>query len=335
MQSLFGGRAMKLQRRQFLHLAAGAIALPILPRIASAQAYPARPITMIVPFAAGGPADVVARLMAEQMKASLSQPIIIENVSGADGSIGVGRAARATPDGHTIGFGTWATHVLNAAIYAPRHDVARDMEPIAPIVTLPSVLYARKSMPANNLKELIAWLRANPDKASHGTVTSGMHAFGAFFQKETGTRFHFVPYRGQAPAVQDLLAGQIDLMWGAPINLPQVRAGSIKAYVVTAKSRLKIAPDIPTAEEAELPSLSLSTWWALFAPKETPKSVVDVLNAAAVNALADSAVRERLIDLGMEVFPRDQQTAAALGALVKADIEKWWPIIKAANIRGE
>jgi tripartite-type tricarboxylate transporter receptor subunit TctC len=281
-----------------------------------------------VPFAAGGPTDLVARIMAERMKMSLGQFIIIENVSGADGSIGVGRVARATPDGHTIGLGTWATHVVNGAIYALRYDTASDFEPIAPIFATPAVLYAKKALPANNPTELIAWLKANPDKASLGTQTSGMHAMGAFFRKETGTRFQFVPYRGEATAVQDLRAGQIDLMWGTPTVLPQVRSGNIKAYVVTAKTRLKIAPDIPTAEEEGLPALAFSGWGALFAPKGTPRKITNTLNAAAVDALTDPLVRQRLIDIGLELFPRDQQTPEALGALVKADIEKWWPIIK-------
>jgi tripartite-type tricarboxylate transporter receptor subunit TctC len=326
---------MKLPRRRFLHLAAGAAALPAASSIARAQTYPTRPITMIVPFPPGGTTDVVARIMAERMKMSLGQSIIIENVSGANGSTGVGRAARATPDGYTIDMGQWGTHVVNGAIYTLRYDLVGDFEPIAPIVTIPLVLYARKAMPGNDLTELIAWLKANPDKASHATATAGLHALGALFQKETGTRFQFVPYRGEAPATQDLIAGQIDLMWNSSNNLTQVRAGSIKAYVVTSKTRLTIAPDIPTADEAGLPGLSFSSWYGLFAPKGTPKNITDNLNAAAVGALADPAVRQRFTDIGLEVFPRDQQTSQALGALVKADIEKWWPIIKAANIRGE
>jgi tripartite-type tricarboxylate transporter receptor subunit TctC len=265
---------------------------------------------------------------------SLGQAVIIENLSGAEGRTGTGRAARATPDGYTIEIGLWSTHVVNAAIYALPYDTFNAFEPVAPIGTFPMVLYAKKAMPANNLKELIAWLKMNPDKASYGTVTAGLHALGAFFQEETGTRFQFVPYRGEAPAVQDLVGGQIDLMWGSTNNLGQLRAGSIKAYVVTSKTRLTIAPDIPTVEEIGLPELSFSPWSALFAPKGTPKNVIDSLNTAAVDALADPTVRQRFADIGMEVFPRDQQTPQALGALVKADVEKWWPIIKAANIMG-
>jgi tripartite-type tricarboxylate transporter receptor subunit TctC len=289
---------------------------------------------MIVPFPAGGPNDLVARIIAERMKISLGQTIIIENVSGADGSIAVGRAARATPDGYTIEMGQWGTHVVNGAIYDLRYDLVGGFEPIAPIITAPMVLYAKKAMPATNLKELIAWLKINPNKASYGTVTAGLHALGAFFQEQTGTRFQFVPYRGEAPAVQDLVGGQIDLMWGSTNNLGQLRAGSIKAYAVTSSARLTIAPDIPTVEELGLPELSFSPWSALFAPKGTPKNVINSLNTAAVDALADPTVRQRFADIGMEVFPRDRQTPQALAALVKADIEKWWPIIKAANIMG-
>jgi tripartite-type tricarboxylate transporter receptor subunit TctC len=246
-----------------------------------------------------------------------------------------GRVARAPPGGYTIVFGAWTTHVLNGAIYALRYDLVGDFEPIALISTVPFVLYAKKTLPAIDLNELIAWLKANPEKASHGTVSAGSHAVAALFQKETGTRFQFVPYRGAAPAIQDLLAGQIDLMWGFPDYLVQVRAGGIKAYVVTAKARLTTAPDIPTVEEAGLPRLSFSSWFGLFGPKGTPKNVTNKLNEAVVEASVDPAVRSRLVDLGQEVFPRDQQTPEVLAALQKADIEKWWPIIKAANIRGE
>src|SRR5712671_2191040 len=322
-------------RRRILSLAVGAAALPTVSRMAWAQAYPTRPITMVVPFPPGGTTDVLARIMAERMKISLGQSIIVENVTGANGTIGVGRAARATPDGYTIEMGQWSTHIINGAIYALRYNIAGDFEPIASLGTVPQVLYTKKAIPANDLKELIKWLKANPDKASQATISAGAHAFGALFQRETGTRFQFVPYRGEAPALQDLLAGQIDLMWSSFYSMVHVRAGSIKAYVVTAKTRMNIALDIPTTEEAGLSALSFSPWWALFAPKGTPKNVTDMLNAAAVDALADPAVRKRFADIGLEVFPRDQQTSEALGALVKADIAKWWPIIKAANIKEE
>lgn len=324
---------MKRTRRSVLQSAASAGALPHLSRMAWAQAYPIRPITMIVPFPPGGGLDVVSRILAERMKVTLGQPVIIENIGGADGSIGVGRAARAPPDGYTIVFGNWATQVVNGAIYALKYDLAADFEPISPVSINPIVLYARKTMPGNTLKELITWLKANPGKASYGAGSAGPHAIAAFFQNETGTRFQFIPYRGEGPAVQDLVAGQIDLVWGGAASLVQVRAGSIKAYMVTAKARLTIVPDIPTAEEVGLPGLSFSYWYGLFAPKGTPQNAADRLNAAAVATLADPAVRQRFADMGLEVFPQAQQTPQALGALVKADIEKWWPIIKAANIK--
>jgi len=326
---------MEFPRRQFLHLAAGAAALPAISRIARAQAYPTRPITMIVPFPAGGPTDVVGRVLAERMKVSLGQAVIIENVSGANGSIGVGRVARAVPDGYTIDLGLWGTHVINGAIYSLRYDLRNDFEPISPIVGNPLIVFGKNAMPAKDMKELIAWLNANPDKASQGTSSAGTHAVGALFQKETGTRFQFVPYRGAAPAIQDLVAGQIDLVIETTVHLPQVRAGSIKAYAVTTKTRLPVAPDIPTVGEAGLPGLSVTSWYGLFAPKGTPKEVIGKLHAAVVDALDDPAIRQRLTDIGFEMFPRDQWTPEALGTLVKADIEKWWPIIKAANIKGE
>jgi tripartite-type tricarboxylate transporter receptor subunit TctC len=319
---------MTLPRRKFLQFAAAAAAAPAFSGVAMAQGYPSRPITMIVPFPAGGAADAVARVLAEQIRGSLGQPVIVENVSGADGSIGSGRVARARPDGYTIELGTTATHMLNGAVYSLPYDVVNDFAPISPLVTVPLVLYARKPMPANNLNEVMAWLKANPNKASAGIATSFMRLATAFFQKETGTQFTFVPYRGVAPAIQDLVAGQIDLLFSTPDALPLVRAGSIKAYAVTSDTRWALAPDVPTFGEMGLPALSFSTWHALFAPKGTPKEIIDRLNAATVRALADPAVQSRLANPGTEIFPREQQTPAALGALVKADAEKWWPLIK-------
>jgi tripartite-type tricarboxylate transporter receptor subunit TctC len=330
---------LKIPRRQFLHLAVGAAALPTVPGFAMAQAYPTRPITMIVPFAAGGPTDVVGRLLAERMRAALGQPVIVENSTGAGGTIGVGRMARATPDGYTIGLGVWSTHVANGAIYTLPYDLMKDFEPVALISrSLGMVITARKTVPANDLNELIAWLKTNPDRVSFGTagVGSPQHVAAVLFRNLTDTRFQFVHYRGAAPAEQDLVAGQIDLMFDSPItSLPQLRAGSIKAYAVTAKSRLAVAPDIPTVDEAGLPGLYLSVWFALWAPKGTPNDVIATLNLAARSALADPAMGARLADLAQESFPPDQQTPEALGALQKADIEKWWPIIKAAGIKAE
>jgi tripartite-type tricarboxylate transporter receptor subunit TctC len=329
---------MKLPRRRFLQLAAGAAALPTFARIAYSQSYPARPITIVVPFAAGGPIDALVRVMAEAMRGPLGQPLIIENVSGAAGNIGVGRVARAAPDGYTLVTGFWGTHVVNGAIYALPYDVLNDFDPILLMSRNAQVIVARKTMPANDLKSLIAWLRANPDVAVAGTsgVGSPQHIFGVFFQHATGTRFRFVPYRGAAPTMQDLVGGQIDLMFAdQTTSLPQFRSGNIRAYAVTGNRRLAAAPDIPTVDEAGLPGFYCTVWSALFAPKGTPKDIIARLNAGAVGALAEPEVLKRLADLGQQIVPRDEQTQKALAALQRAEIEKWWPIIKAAGIRAE
>jgi tripartite-type tricarboxylate transporter receptor subunit TctC len=326
---------MKFRRRQFLHLAASAAVLPAMPRMASAQAYPTQPIRLIVPLAPGGSADGIARLLAERMRGSLGQPVIIENVSGADGRIAVGRAVSARPDGYTIDIGGVSGHVLNGALYSLQYDVLHDFVPIALLGTTWFVLYARKTMSARDLSELIAWLHANPNAASAGLTTIGIRLLYVVLQKETGTRFALVPYRGGAPAMQDLVSGEIDLLFTAPDRLPLVRAGSIKAYAVTGDTRLAIAPDIPTFAEMGLPALSFSNWVGLFAPKGTPRGIIRRLNASVMDALADPALRSQFADLGFEVFPRERQTPEALGALVKADAEKWWPIIKESGIRGE
>jgi tripartite-type tricarboxylate transporter receptor subunit TctC len=330
---------MTIPRRRFLRLAAGAVAMPAVARVAHAQTYPSRPITMVVPFAAGGPTDTIGRIMGERMRASLGQTVIIENVTGAAGSIGVGRVAKAAPDGYTVSIGHWSTHVVNGAIYQLNYDVLNDFEPVSLVVTqAPQLAVVKKTLPVNNVKELIAWLKANPDKASQGTAGAGSasHVSGVYFQKQTGTSFQFVPYRGTGPAMQDLVAGQIDLMFDQASNsLPQVRNGTVKAFAVTAKERLATAPDIPTMDEAGLPGFYISVWHALWLPKGTPKEIVTKLNAAVVDALADPAVRKRLDDLGQGMPAREQQTPEVLFAHHKAEIEKWWPIIKAANIKGE
>jgi tripartite-type tricarboxylate transporter receptor subunit TctC len=305
--------------------------------LAAAQEYPSRPITMVVPFPAGGPLDSVARIMAERMRVALGQPVVIDNVGGASGTVGIGRVIRATPDGYTIVAGGLPTNVLNGAVMALPYDPL-DIQPISLTIRAPLLVVARKSMPANDLKELITWLKANPDKASQGTggIGATSHIAGVFFQQLSGTRFTLVPYRGAGPAMQDLLSEQIDMMIDpASGTLPQARAGKIKAYAVTDDHRLAAAPDIPTAAEAGLPGFEIVNWQGFFAPKGTPSAVVERLNAAIVETMADPAVRSRLMDLGQEIFPREQQTPAALGAINKADIERWWPIIKAAGVRSE
>ena len=328
---------MKLpHRRKFLHLAAGAAALPALSRGAWAQAYPSRPVTIVVPFAAGGPTDTLARILAERMRVSLGQTIVIENAVGAAGSIGVTRVARAVPDGHTISIGHLGTHVINGAIYTLPYDLLKDFEPVGLIADHPSLVVSKNAVPAKDLRELLAWAKSNG--ASVGTSGTGAvtHVAGILFQKLTGAQLRYVPYRGAGPAMQDLVAGQIDLMFDQASNsLPHVRGGRIRAYAVMDKQRLKAASDIPTVDEAGLPDFHISVWHALWAPKGTPKDVIAKLNTAMVDALADPAVRARLADLGQELPARDRQTPEALAAYHKAEIEKWWPIVKAENVKGE
>ncbi len=290
---------------------------------------------MIVPFPAGGPYDALGRVLVERMRHSLGQSIIVENVGGANGSIGMGRAARASPDGYTIVLGGFSPNVLNGVLYALPYDVVRDFAPISPLTVTPFVLLSRKGFPANNLRELIAWLKSHPDTASAAVEIASVHLLTASFQKQTGVRFAIVPYRGSAPAMQDLVAGHIDLFFDTPVQFPLVRAGSIKAYAVTTDRRLILAPDIPTFAEMGLPELSLSGWYGLFAPKGTPKSVILQLNSAVVDALTDPAVRSRLADLGHDIFPREEQTPDGLSLLQRADAEKWWPLIKEFGIKAE
>jgi len=326
---------MKLPRRHFLHLSAGAAAWPVVSRMACAQAYPTRPITFVNPAAAGGPIDVVARVMGDRMRVTLGQPILVENVTGGAGTIGVGRAARAAPDGYTVSVGNWSSHVAIAAIYPALSNVLTDFEPVALLASNPMLIVSKKTVPASNLQELMAWLRTNQGTVSVGTAGIGTapHLMGIYFQNAIGARFQFVPYRGAAPAMNDLISGHIDLMIDQTSDaLPQVHAGSIRGYAVTAKSRISLAPEIPTVDEAGAPGLHMSIWFGLWVPKRTPKDIIARLNAAAVAAMADQDVRSRFRDLGLEVPPADQQTPEMLGAQQTADIEKWWPIIKAAGI---
>jgi tripartite-type tricarboxylate transporter receptor subunit TctC len=296
---------------------------------APAQTYPSRPVSIIVPFPAGGPTDALARILAERMRLSLGQSVIIENPTGAGGTIGTGRVARAAPDGYTIILGHWQTHVVNGATYTLSFDVVKDFEPISLVADTPVWLVARQTLPAKDLTELIAWLKDNPHKATVGIPGVGGGA-------DTGTRFQFVPYRGGAPMIQDLVAGQIDLTFTqVASSLAQVRAGQIKAYAVMAKTRWWAAPETPTIDEAGTPGLYASFWHGFWAPKNTPRDIIGKLNASVVETLADPAVRRRLIDVGQEIWPREKQTPEALAAQQKTEIEKWWPIIKAANIKAE
>jgi tripartite-type tricarboxylate transporter receptor subunit TctC len=280
----------------------------------------------------------VARILSEPMRATLGQSIIVENVTGAAGSIGVGRVARAAPDGYTLSIGHWSTHVVNGAIYPLPYDLLRDLEPIVLLPSNPMIVVSKSAVPAKNLNEFVGWIKANEGKVSAGTAGAGSatHVAGVYFQNITGTRFQFVPYRGTGPALQDLVAGQIDFIVDQASNsLQHVRDGKIRAYAVTASARLPSAPDIPTVAEAGLPSLDISVWYGLWAPKGTPKEIIAKLNAAAVQALSEPAVRQRFAELGLDMPPRDRLTPEALAAYQKAEIEKWWPVIKDANIKTE
>jgi tripartite-type tricarboxylate transporter receptor subunit TctC len=304
----------------------------------AAQSYPVRPITMIVPFPAGGATDTLARFLAEKMREILGQPIIIENVAGAAGTIGVGRAVRSPADGYTLSIGTSTTHMLTGGLYTLPFDLLKAIEPVIYIGSEPLLLAARKDFPTSDLKGLIAYLKANPDKASVGIAGVGAagHLAGIAFQRETGTKFQFVPYRGNAPAMQDLLAGQIDFMMEPSSNFRSLIAtDSIKPIAVTGKTRLPASPNIPTVEEAGLPGFAASLWYGLWVPKGTPKEIVERLNATLREVLADASVKRRLDDLGIEISPRDQQSPEALAAFQKAEAERWWPVIKASNLKAE
>ncbi len=314
--------------------------LALVTAVAPARAdnYPSRPITIVVPFAAGGPTDTVARIMAQAMGPVLGQSVIVENVTGAAGSIGVGRVARAAPDGYTIGIGHWSTHVVNAAVYHLNYDVLEDFAPISLIASNPQLIVSKNDVPAKDLKELIAWVKANQDQVTQGTagVGSASHIGGILFQQLTGTKFQFVPYRGTGPMMQDLLGGRLDFSFDQAANsLPQVRSGRIRAYAVTAKARIASAPDIPTVDEAGLPGFYVSVWHGLWVPKGTPPDVINALVHATRSALADDNVRQRWQELGQDVPPREQQSPEALRAFHKAELDKWVPLIKAAGVKAE
>jgi tripartite-type tricarboxylate transporter receptor subunit TctC len=314
-----------------------AVALTIFAGIVSAhaQTYPTRQITLVVPFPPGGSTDVAARILAEHMRARLGQPVVIENVGGAGGSIAVGRVARAAPDGYTIDIGQWDTHV-GSIIYKLDYDLQKDFEPIGLISNNPQLLVAKKDLPADNLKDLVAWMKANPGKINFVNQNAAANVSGVLFEKLTGQKLHYIPYRGAGPAMTDLVSGQVDLLvvQGAAA-LPQVRAGKIKAIANLSPQRSPSIPDIPTSDEGGVKGFYMSGWFGFFAPKGTPKNVIATLNKAMVETLAEPAVRARFAELGLDVASREQQTPEGLAAFQKAEIEKWWPIIKEAGVQAQ
>ncbi|MDE2332116.1 MAG: tripartite tricarboxylate transporter substrate binding protein BugD [Bradyrhizobium sp.] len=314
------------------------LALLALGGHAKADNFPSRQITMIVPFSAGGPTDAMARILAERMRTTLGQNILIENVTGAGGSLGVGRVVRSPPDGYTINVGHLGTNVANGAIYNLGYDLVTDLEPVVMLPSNPMVIVSKNAIPAKTLPELLAWLRAKPTPPTAGTAGagSGSHIAGLYFEKVTGIKLQYVPYRGTAPALTDLVAGQIDIIIDQTSNsISQIRAGTIRAYAVTDDKRVESAQDIPTTDEAGLKGFHMTLWSGLWVPKDTPKDAVAKLNAAAVEAMNDPVVRQKFERLGLEIPRKDQLTPEALGAWQKSEITKWWPMIKAANVKIE
>jgi len=316
-------------------LAAALFATVSLTAPALAQSYPTRPITVVVPFSAGGPSDAMMRILGERMKVPLGQPILVENITGAGGSIGVARVVHSPADGYTIGFGHLGTHVANGAIYKLNYDLVTDLEPIVLLPSNPMVIVSKNSVPAKSLKELIAWLKSRPQPATAGTAGagSGSHIAGVAFESAAGVKLQFVPYRGTAPALNDLVAGQIDIIVDQTSNsINQIRAGTIRGYAVTDSKRVEQAADIPTVDEAGLPKFHMTLWSGLWAPKGTPKEIIAKVNAAALDAMKDPQTRKNLENLGLQMPPADKLTPEALGEWQKAEIAKWWPIIKAAHV---
>jgi tripartite-type tricarboxylate transporter receptor subunit TctC len=303
---------------------------------AQAQVYPSRPITIIAPTTAGGPPDTIARLLSERMKAMLGQPVVVENVTGAGSTLGLARVARAAPDGYTLSIGHLNSHVFSSLTYNTSYDVLKDFAPVAMLTRAPMLFIARSGFPPNDLKELIAWLKANPTGASFGAVGVGGPAtvWGTDFKTRNGVQFQFVPYRGAAAIMQDMVAGQIDLGCTEASNvLPHLRSGKVKAYAVLTKDRWAVAPEIPPIDEAA--GFTMTFWHGIWAPKDTPRDAIGKLNAAVLDALADATVRTRLTQMGQDIVPREQQSPEALGAHHKAEVEKWLPVIKAAGIKAE
>jgi tripartite-type tricarboxylate transporter receptor subunit TctC len=305
---------------------------------ARAENFPSHPITLVVPFSAGGPTDAMARILADHMRTTLGQNLVIENVTGAAGSLGVGRVVRAAPDGYSVSIGHLGTHVANGAIYKLGYDLVADLEPVVLLPSNPMIIVSKNAVPAKTLKELIEWLKAKPAPATAGTAGagSGSHIAGLYFENVTGIKLQYVPYRGTAPALTDLVAGQIDIIIDQTSNsIAQVRAGTIRAYAVTDDKRVESASDVPTTDEGGLGGFHMTLWSGLWVPKDTPKEIVAKLNAAAVDAMNDPAVRKKFEDLGLQMPPRDKLSPQALGDWQKAEIAKWWPMIKAADVKVE
>ena len=319
-------------------LAVSAIASLAASPPTTAQTYPTRTIAVVTPYAAGGPTDVLARILSEALRKPLGQSVIVDNVTGAGGSIAVGRVARAAPDGYQLSFGHWGSHVVNGAYYTLPFDLLTDLEPVGQVASNPQIIVSKPAVPAKNLKELIAWAKANQGRflVGSGGIAASSHMGGIYFQHLIGAKFDFVHYRGGAPAMQALLSGEIDLyVTQVAGSVQHVRTGKLRAYAVTAKTRQEAAPDIPTVDEAGAPGLYVSVWHAMWAPKRTPREVINRLNGAMMEALADAGVRKRFIDLGQELPSRDEQTPQALAAWHKAEIDKWWPLIKAAGLKAD
>jgi len=312
-----------------------AAALAAFAGIAASQSFPTRPVTLIVPFPPGGSTDTAARILGDAMRPTLGQPVIIENVGGAGGSIAVGRVARAAPDGYTIDIGQWDTHV-GAIIYPINYDLQKDFSPIGLLSVNPQLMIARKGFPADDLKGLVAYAKANPGKVTFVDQNAAAKVTGILMMQATSTKVEFIPYRGAGPAMQAMLGGQVDLMVvQAAVTLPQARAGTVKILANLSPTRSSVIPTIPTSAESGIPGLYASGWFGLFGPRGMPREVVMKLNAAMVAALAEPKVKERFTDLGLDVASREQQSPEGLDAFHKAEIEKWWPVIKAANIKME
>jgi tripartite-type tricarboxylate transporter receptor subunit TctC len=316
-------------------VSAALVAIAAIAGVHAQQAFPSRSVTLIVPFPPGGSTDAIARIMADRMRTILGQTVVIENVGGAGGSIAVGRVARAQPDGYTIDIGQWDTHV-GSIIYKLNYDLQKDFDPIGLLSINPQLMVAKKALPANNLKELVAWMKANPGKITFVNQNAAAQVTGLLFEQATGQKVQFIPYRGAGPAMTDLISGQVDLLVvQAAVTLPQVRAGTVKVLANLSPKRSAAIPDIPTSDESGVPGLYMSGWFGFFGPRGLPKDVLARLNSAMVATLAEPAVRKRFGELGLDVASREQQTPQGLAAFQAAEIKKWWPIIKAANIKGD